>query len=269
MPGVTEPETGLVFYELSHEWGYNAPTLPGFDDVKLHRSSTHAKNGVMATRIRMVMHSGTHVNAPLHLIQRGAGIGEIALERFFGSGVVLEMPKQQWELVTIADLERAVPAIESEDIVVIVTGWHRRYSDSIEYFGHSPGLSKDAAEWLVANNVKLVAVDTPQVDHPLATSLGLHRNGPQMRRLPNAYQAATGRDPKTDFPAWNPAHRALLAAGIPTIENVGGEVDALLGKRCTFQAYPWNWPEGDACGVRFVAILDPAGRYRLEAGAAA
>jgi kynurenine formamidase len=269
MPGVTEPETGLVFYELSHEWGHGAPTLPGFEDVKIHRSSTHAKNGVMATRIRMVMHSGTHVNAPLHLIQRGAGVGDIALDRLFGSGVVLSIPKQQWELVTAADLKGATPAVEDQDIVVIMTGWHRRYSDSIEYFGNSPGLSKEAAEWLAAKNVKLVAIDTPQVDHPLATSLGLQRNGPQMRRLPKAYQSATGRDPKSDFPEWNPAHRVLLAAGIPTIENVGGDVEALAGKRCTFQAYPWNWPEGDACLVRFVAILDPAGAYRLEPGTAA
>jgi kynurenine formamidase len=269
MPGVTEPETGLVFYELSHEWGHGVPTLPGFEDVKLYRSSTHAKNGVMATRIRMVMHSGTHVNAPLHLIQRGAGVGDIALDRFFGSGVVLSIAKQQWELVSVADLEGAKPIVENEDIVVIVTGWHRRYSDSIEYFGNSPGLSKEAAEWLVARGVKLVAIDTPQVDHPLATSLGLQRNGPQMRRLSKAYHSATGRDPKTDFPAWNPAHRVLLTAGIPTIENVGGEIDALVGKRCTFQAYPWNWPEGDACVIRFVAILDPAGAYRLEPGTAA
>jgi kynurenine formamidase len=268
MPGVTEPETGLVFYELSHEWGHGVPTLPGYEEVKLYRSSTHAKNGVMATRIRMVMHSGTHVNAPLHLIQRAPGIGDIALERFFGSGVVLSIPKKQWEFVTVADLESATPTVEADDIVVIVTGWHRRYSDSIEYFGHSPGLAREAAEWLAAKGVKLVAVDTPQVDHPLATSLGLQRNGPQMKRLPKAYQTATGRDPKTDFPEWNPAHRVLLSAGIPTIENVGGEVDALIGKRCTFHAYPWNWPEGDACGVRFVALLDHAGSYRLEPGTA-
>ena len=68
MPGVTEPETGLVFYELSHEWGHGVPTLPGYEEVKLYRSSTHAKNGVMATRIRMVMHSGTHVpRSPLSM----------------------------------------------------------------------------------------------------------------------------------------------------------------------------------------------------------
>jgi kynurenine formamidase len=266
MPGVVEPSTGLEFFELSHVWGHGVPSQPGFDEVLLHRSSTHAKNGVMAHRIRMVMHSGTHMNAPLHLIQRGAAVGEIALDRCFGSGAVVSVPKAKWELVTAADLAAAQPGIQANDIAVIVTGWNRKYSDSIEYYGHSPGLSRDAAEWLVAKGVKLVAVDTPQVDHPLATSLGPHRNGPQMRRLPKAYETETGRPPLFDHPEWNIAHRTLLSAGIPTIENVGGDVDELVGRRCTFHAYPWNWQEGDACGIRFVAILDPSGAYRLEPG---
>lgn len=266
MAGVTAPDSGLVFYELSHVWGHGAPTLPGYEDVRIHRATQHAKNGVMAQRLRMIMHSGTHVNAPRHLIQRGAGVGEIALDRYFGSGVVLSIPKGEWQLVTVADLEAATPAIEPEDIVVIVTGWHHKYSDSIEYFGHSPGLAPQAARWLAEKRINLLAVDTPQVDHPLATSLGPHRNGPQMKRLAKSYESKTGRSATADFPDWNAAHRALLGAGIPTIENVGGDVDDLLGKRCTFQAYPWNWFEGDACPVRFAAILDPSGAYRLEPG---
>ena len=169
------------------------------------------------------------------------------------------------ELVTAADLENAKPSIEDEDIVVIVTGWHRRYSDSIDYFGNSPGLSNEAAEWLIDKRIKLVAIDTPQVDHPLATSLGLQRNGPQMRRLPKAYQSATGRDPKADFPEWDPAHRTLLSAGVPTIETLAARSMRFSGRR-TFQAYPWNWPEGDACIVRFTAILDPWGAYRSNSG---
>jgi kynurenine formamidase len=269
MPGAQEPETGLLFYELSHVWGHGVPTLPGYEDVKIFRSTTHAKNGVMAQRIRTIMHTGTHMNAPRHIVQQGIGVGEIALDRCFGPGVVVSIPKTEWQQVTATDLEAASPTIEAGDIVVIVTGWHRKYSDSIEYFGHSPGLSKDAAEWLVARDVKLVAVDTPQVDHPLATSLGNHRNGPQMKRIPNAYEASTGRSAAEDFPIWNVAHHILLEAGIPTIENVGGDVADLAGKACVFQAYPWNWHEGDACPVRLVGILDPEGKYRIEAGKAA
>lgn len=269
MGAVIDPISGLAFHELSHPWGHGVPMQPGYDDVKMFRSSQHAKNGVLAHRLRMVMHSGTHLNAPRHLVAKSEGVGELGVEKFFGSGVVLSIPKGKWEWIGVSDLERASPGIETDDLVVICTGWHHRYSDSQEYFGHSPGLSKAAAEWLVARRIKLLAVDTPQVDHPLATSLGAQRNGPLMRRLPKEYESATGRSVSVDFPEWNPAHRLLLAAGIPTVENAGGDVDELVGQRCTLQAYPWKWPEGDACPIRFVAITDPGGNVRLEAGGSA
>lgn len=269
MPAVVDPVTGLQFFELSHEWGHGVPMQPGYDDVKMYRASQHAKNGVMAHRFKMVMHTGTHLNAPRHLVARTAAVGEIELERLFGAGVVLSIPKQKWELVEVHDLEAARPAIEAGDMVVICTGWHRKYSDSEEYYGHSPGLAKAAAQWLVSRQIRLLAMDTPQIDHPLATSLGPHRNGPLMKRLPKDYEQQTGRAPLLDFPEWNAAHRTLLAAGIPTIENAGGDVAELAGSRCSLQAYPWNWLEGDACPIRFVAMVDSSGEYRLEAGASA
>lgn len=87
--------------------------------------------------------------------------------------------------------------------------------------------------------------------------------------MPKKYAAETGRDPKADFPLWNPAHRALLEAGIPTVENVGGDVAEIIGKRAAFHALPWRWLEGDACVIRFVAMIDESGRARIERGAAA
>src|SRR3954470_10892092 len=266
MSAVVDPFSGLHLYELSHRWGYNAPTLPGLDDVKIHRSVNHAKHGVMTQVWKSTMHVSTHVNAPLYLIPNGTPVGGIAMDRFFGSGVVLDIPKAKWEMVTEKDLEQAKPAIEAEDIVIVVTGWHVKYADSKEYFGYSPGLSKGAAEWLVKKGVKLVGIDNAHVDHPLATSMGPHRNGPQIKYLLPEYKQATGRDAIADYPDWQPAHKTLLAAGIPTIVNVGGDVGDILGKRCTFQAYPWQWMEGEACVVRVAAMLDPAGSYRLESG---
>jgi kynurenine formamidase len=58
----------------------------------------------------------------------------------------------------------------------------------------------------------------------------------------------------------------LLGAGIPTIEQVGGDVDVLLGQRATFAAIPWRFKHGDACPIRFVAMTDPSGRLRIDSG---
>jgi kynurenine formamidase len=267
MPAVIDPVTGLELYELSHRWGMYTPIFPGYEEIKLERITHHAKQGVMTHKITTIFHTSTHLNAPIHLVPGAPAVGDLELQKFFGTGVVLSLPKKKWGLIEPSDLERAKPAIKAGDIVLINTGWHRKYADSKEYFGYAPGLSKHAAEWLVKKRVKLVGVDTACIDHPLATSLGPHRNGPQIKYLLPEYKEATGREAIKDFPEWNAAHRTLLEAGIPTIENVGGDIDALSGKRCTFQGFPWKWHEGDACVIRLVAMLDPKGTCRLERGA--
>jgi kynurenine formamidase len=266
MIGYSEVASGLRFHELSHVWGHGAPSMPGFDDVVMYRSVKHAQHGVMAHRMRMVMHTGTHLNAPMHLIQKGAGVGDIPMERLLGNGHILSVPKDRWELVTKADLQAQEDKLTRGALIVIVTGWHKNYSDSLEYFGDAPGLSIEAAEYLVERDVALVAMDTPQIDHPLATSLGAHRGGPLMNRLVAKYSDATGLDPKVEHPIWNGAHKVLLKAGIPTVENVGGDVAEMVGKSALLHAMPWNWMEGDACPVRLVAICDPSGNYRIEPG---
>ena len=148
-------------------------------------------------------------------------------------------------------------------MVMINTGWHHRYSDSMVYFGHGPGLSGAAARWLVDREVKLVGIDTATVDHPMATSLAGHRGGPIVKELPRQYRAATGHDPEQDHPDWNIAHKTLLEAGIPTIENVGGNVDAVDGTALRLPRLPLVLARGRR--LRHAADGDPRSGRELPA----
>src|ERR1700683_5451436 len=177
MPAVVDPVGEIKLYELSHRWGMYTPNFPGDEEINLERITHRAKQGVMTHKITTIFHTSTHVNAPIHLVPGTAAVGELPLETFFGTGVVLSIPKRKWQLIEPSNLERAKPRIKSGDIVLINTGWHRKYSDSKEYFGYVPGLSKHAAEWLVKKRVKLVGIDTACIDHPLAAALGAPRKG--------------------------------------------------------------------------------------------
>ncbi|GAB6404123.1 MULTISPECIES: cyclase family protein [unclassified Pseudomonas] len=257
----------VEFFELSHPWGLGVPNWPYFEDVKIERIHYHAKSGVLTQRITTVMHSGTHIDAPAHVVEGTPFLDEIPLERFFGTGVVVSIPKKKWEVITAQDLENARPRIRPGDIVIINTGWHHHYGDNSMYYAYSPGLYKDAGEWLAAKGVKMVGVDQQALDHPLATAIGPHGVGPLLPRVMEEYKEETGREVIEDFPLWEPAHRALLTAGIPGIENVGGDLDKVTGKRVTFAAFPWRWTKGDGCIVRLVAMVDPEQKFRIEAGA--
>lgn len=257
---------GLRFYNLSQRWGHGMPEWPSVPSLDIHILQFHAKDGVYTTLFDGIMHRGTHMDAPIHVEANRPYIADYELWRFFGTGVAVSIPKGKWGVVTAEDLESAEPEIQPNDIVMINTGSHRNWGDNDDYFAYSPGLYKEGAEWLVERKVKLVGIDVQALDHPLGTRIVAHGPGPSHPHVIEEYKAETGRDVEEDFPHWEPAHKTLLGAGIPGIENVGGDLDQVTGKRCTFMAFPWRYPHGEGCGVRVVAVIDPEQTFRIETG---
>jgi kynurenine formamidase len=108
----------------------------------------------------------------------------------------------------------------------------------------------------VERKVKAVGVDHQALDHPLATAIGPHGTGPLLPDVCEEYKRETGHEVIEDFPEWEPCHRLLLGNGIMGWENVGGDIDEVVGKRVTIAGFPIRWEKGDGSIVRLVAIVD-------------
>jgi kynurenine formamidase len=242
----------VEIYDLTQGFGYGVPLWPYFDDVKIERMHYHSRARVLTQVLTHTMHVGTHIDAPVHVEEDYPYIDQIPLSRFIGKGVVVDIPKRKWEVVTPYDLERAEPSIEPGDIVIVHTGWHRFYGDNIKYYIYAPGFYKEAGEWFVKKGVKLVGIDTQAMDHPLGTRIA--QPPPLVPWVLEEYRKETGRDLYQDFPYWEPCHRILYTHGILGIENVGGDIDKVLGKRVTIIALPLKWHNGDGSMIRLIAI---------------
>jgi kynurenine formamidase len=140
-------------------------------------------------------HGGTHLDAPLHFSQGAQSVEQIPVERFLGPAIVIDVVAQAGKdrdyLVTAEDLQRAEReqgAIPSDAILLIRTGFSRRWPDAADYLGtaergaaavrdlHFPGIHPDAARWLVANRpVKAVGIDTASIDYGQSTLYEVHR----------------------------------------------------------------------------------------------
>ena len=257
---------GLRYYDLSNIYGHGIPQWPSSSNLDVHTLKFHAKDGEFVQQVSAIMHRSTHMDAPIHVTEGGGTLTDFEPWRFFGTGVAVSIPKGKWGVVSPDDLEAATPRIERGDILMINTGSHHNLGDNDEYYAYSPGLYKEAAEWIVARGVKLVGIDVQALDHPLGTKLVDHGPGPSHPHLIDEYESLTGRELSVDFPHWEPAHKVMLGAGIPGIENVGGDLDLVTGKRCTFMAFPWRWAAGEGCVVRVIAIVDPDQKFRIGTG---
>ena len=115
----------------------------------------------------MSLHTGTHVESALHTVEGGEAIDEVSLERVIGDAVVLDLtPTESMQIMDVEDLEKANEKLESSgesiqpgDILLFRTDWAQRHIGTQRYFKESPGLTEDAARWIVGRRPKSVGCD--------------------------------------------------------------------------------------------------------------
>ena len=74
--------------------------------------------------------------------------------------------------------------------------------------------------------------------------------------LYNDYKKETGNEPGNQWGTFEGNLINFLTAGVSVIENAGGEIDAVTGKRCTFYSWPFRLEDTDAAMVRLVAAVE-------------
>ena len=128
-------------------------------------------------------HFGTHLDAPSHFGGQWT-TEQIPVERLTGPGVVINVTgKPEDYRVTAADVkafESRHGAIPAGAIVLVATGWDVRWPDRRTYMNerggakHFPGLSVEAARYLVERKVAGIAIDTPSVDYGPSAAFEAH-----------------------------------------------------------------------------------------------
>ena len=145
------------------------------------------------------------------------------MPRLHGPGVVWRLDLEPDSLVEAAHFEAARPALRPGDIVALDTDWAARFGT--EAYEHHPSLGPDAADWLVQQRVKLLAVDFATPDLPV-------------RRRPPGFD-------------W-PVHHRLLGDGVLICEHLRGHAP-LAGRRVEFMVNALNIAGSDGAPARVLA----------------
>jgi len=120
----------------------------------------------VVTQIAMSGHAGTHVEAPLHAVEDGSAVGELAVERFFGEAAILDLGDVPWsepfDQARLEETARPAGGIRPDDIVFIHFDWDRRSPQG----GYPPYPTSEAMSWLADQGIKLLGIDSPGLELP-------------------------------------------------------------------------------------------------------
>ncbi len=209
--------------DLSHPLTETLSRVPFFPQPSIRKFQTKPPGSSNVTEVHMVVHHGTHLDAPCHFIVDAPAMDEVPLERFYGPGVIWHIDAEDRSPIGVADLERATPRMRPGDIVLIDTGWWHHMSTA-RYLDH-PFLSPEAADWLVEQGAKIVGMDNSSPDQA-------HHYRPK------------------DYAS--PVHNTLLSNGVLIAEHLTN-LTALAGRRVEIMFLAINIAGSDGAPARPVA----------------
>ena len=212
----------MKLIDLSYPITPTMPVYPGDEQPVLKAMGSIDEDGYKDRVIMICSHTGTHMDAPTHILKNVPSLDQLPIDHFYGKAFLFNWVEVESKTIERENLVVHRDALEHVDFLLVHTGWSK-YWGTEAYYSNYPILSSDAADWLKGFSLKGIGLDTISVDQ-----IDTH-----------------------DFPV----HKALLGNNTVIVENLTN-LDQLTGVTFTFSCFPLSLEDADGSPVRAVAIID-------------
>ncbi|MBN2725863.1 cyclase family protein [Candidatus Mcinerneyibacteriota bacterium] len=205
---------------LSHLIGEGMPLFPGTEPPSVERIFSVEKDHFAETRLSFSSHTGTHMDAPAHMIRGGKTLDQYDPGSFTGPGALIDVTAFGGEEIPLDIFRHNKGDIRKSAYLLLYTGWDRLWGRP-GYFENYPVLAPETALWLVSLPLKGIGIDAPSFD-PVEGSQRIHH--------------------------------ILLGKGLLLVENLTG-LERVKGLNFSFSAFPLLYKEADGAPVYAKASL--------------
>ena len=150
----------MKLMDLSHVLNEETPIYPGDYKTSLKEYKTLEKDYYCSYLLSSCLHTGTHIDLPMHLLEDSRFVMDFSLENFVGKGVLLDVRGEN----PIRMKHHYNEMISEGCVVLLYTGFDKEYRTK-EYFTQHPEVSNELASFLVSRKIKMLGMDMPSPDY--------------------------------------------------------------------------------------------------------
>lgn len=160
--------------DLSHMLQQNISIYPDDIPPEFKQNKTLKIDGYNETKLTLSSHSGTHIDAPLHIIKEGKGLNEFSMESFIGTAGIIDLSPNNLQYITLESIKKYEAFIRDINFLIINTGWSRFWGME-QYLKDYPVLTLEAAVWLSNFKLQGIGIDAISVDSSNSATYPIHQ----------------------------------------------------------------------------------------------
>lgn len=152
-----------MLIDMTHTITPDTPVYLGDPAPAFSKLATMTADGFRTTGLSFCSHTGTHMDAPSHLLQDGRSLDQLPMSQFSGRATVLDV-SGEGPVITEAFLRSSYDAISRADYILFYTGWEERWGSPDYLEDTFPVPDEGAVRYLVSRALKGVGTDALSVD---------------------------------------------------------------------------------------------------------
>jgi len=94
----------MKIIDLTHRIHPSMPVFPGTEPPIIQEANTLEKDGFAEAKITFYSHTGTHMDAPAHMIKGGLCLDQYPIEHFIGNALILDCTNISSEEIGIEEV---------------------------------------------------------------------------------------------------------------------------------------------------------------------
>ena len=166
----------MELIDLTLTVSQDIPSFPGSPQPHFIEWSKIKTDGYNLELLFLSSHTGTHLDAPYHFVDKGSKIHQISPSRLITNAILVKIPKGSNQSITKSDIikfEENEGKIKNNSTVIFSTGWGKNLHKK-KFFKTNPGLASSAARYLVSKKLNLVGIDSPSIDLGSDSKFSVH-----------------------------------------------------------------------------------------------
>ena len=152
---------------LSYPLAIDGPRPPAIPQPELSDLYTVARDGASVQILRVASHTGTHVDAPCHVVGDAVPITDFGPEELiFTRPVVVDLHMAEAAVVMPHDLQQQVAKLQKADLALFRFSCGRTRQTNPQCFSERcPGFGVESARWLreTCPQLRAMGLDVPSV----------------------------------------------------------------------------------------------------------
>ena len=148
-----------MILDLTMNIDKNTPVYPGDTPFIEDNTGIFKRDGYNLSTLHMSNHFGTHIDAPLHMLDKGKKLDDYNIEDFIGNATLIDCRKN---IIT----ENEIPDNIKTPFLFIRTLWWKNYKDSKLFYAKNPVITNRCAEKIADLGINGLILDSWTPDNP-------------------------------------------------------------------------------------------------------